>query len=114
MKHVLLASLFLATSCGPFEEGVDDVDPIVHEESAEDGKADGPTIRYTLVPNAFLPTLKVQTEALKIFKTAASFKSYFAVDAQGFDYSKTWLVFYTPGTATPALKNLRGWKATVT
>src|SRR5258705_1389688 len=108
----VLAALF-AASCGALPDAPDaDVDGVEAEGSdplAE--KADAVTLHYTTFPNFLLPTAKVQGPAKRVFKSAASFKSYFGIDAPGIDYGRNWIVFYTPGTGTTPLKDLRGWRA---
>lgn len=115
--HALLAATLLglpALSCGALgdvapEEGVEmeGLDPLGQ-------KADAITLRYTQLTRVALPTAKVAVPGKRVFKTAASFKSYFGVDAPAIDFTRNSLVFYTPGAATPALAAQTGWRATVT
>ena len=105
-------ALSLLGGCAGFGDETE-VDGDVQDARADVGKGDGPSLRYTFVPNASLPTAKVQTEARRVFRTAASFRQYFGAEPPGLDFNQRWLVFYTPGAGTPGLRNERGWKASL-
>lgn len=114
MGVVLAATLgWVAPSCGTGLET--DRDESVEMEGADPlaEKADSVTLRYTTTPGILLPTAKIQAPGKRVFKTASSFKRYFGIEAPGIDFTRYWMIFYTPGTATPELASLRGWRATV-
>src|SRR5262245_58136538 len=96
LRRALASSLafVLLAACGTIpDEGAD---AVVLDESADDGKADGPDFTLTTVTGFDLPSSVGATETRRLFKTASSFRSYFGKSAP-VDFSRSWVVFYSAG-----------------
>lgn len=98
-----LAGVLLgAAACGGVEAELGDaVYGAVADQPVAD-KADDATIRFRVASGGYdygLPTAKLQRETRRLFKSEASFRSYFGgAHSPGVDFTREWAVFYTPGT----------------
>lgn len=112
--RTVIAAFLLFTSCvaSGASESSDELTVLTPEEASLDsdiaGKADARTFSFRTLDAGTVRASLTRTESHRIFKTAASFRRVFGVDA-GVDFSREWVTFYSAGRQASS-----GFTATIT